>query len=317
LFETDISINQRNQQSTLAVNLGLAANISLAILKTSVGIFGHSPALLAEGINSTSDVAYNLVVAVFMRMSRKPPDDMHPYGHRQLESIASLIVGAFVVTTGITILWRSVDNVFDLWSGESSFQGAASLAVWIAVFTVFVKLVLGVYTRRIGLETRNPAVMALAYDHRNDVFSASGAAVGIAIGRMGYPWVDPLVGAVVALLVLRTGFMILRQSSEELMDTVPSRDLAEQITELLSRIPGIECIDEIHAHRFGPYLVINVTVGVDGGITVEDGDDIACQIETLLYQSISLLRRVYVHYHPVGRVDSFVSLHCNLEEEVK
>jgi len=102
-----MDISQREKQSMLAVNVGLAANILLAMLKTSVGILGQSPALLADGINSTSDVAYYLVVAAFMKRAGKPPDYEHPYGHRQLESIASLIVGSFVITAAVAIFWNS------------------------------------------------------------------------------------------------------------------------------------------------------------------------------------------------------------------
>ncbi|MCK4299243.1 MAG: cation transporter, partial [Planctomycetes bacterium] len=80
-----VSTEQRERRSTLAVNLGLVANVLLAVLKTTIGTLGHSPALLADGINSTSDVAYYVVVSVFMRLARKPPDHEHPYGHSQLE----------------------------------------------------------------------------------------------------------------------------------------------------------------------------------------------------------------------------------------
>lgn len=292
---------QRNQQSALAVNLGLVANIFLAIIKTNVGILGHSPALLADGINSTSDVAYNLVVAVFMRMARKPADETHPYGHSQMESIASLVVGSFVIVTGITIFWESINNVFELAIGEITFSGAAPVALWIALLTVALKLSLYLFTRRVGEETQNPAVWALAYDHRNDVFSALGAAVGIFLGQRGYPWVDPLVGALVALLVLRTGAEILRQSSAELMDAVPSKALANQIGECLSDEPGVEAVEEIHAHRFGPYLVVNLTIGVDGKLSVFEGDQIACQVEQAVYNCNDLIRRVYVHYHPADQ----------------
>ncbi len=311
---------QRNFQGALAVNLALAANVLLAILKTSVGIIGHSPALLADGVNSTSDVAYTLVVAIFMRQARKPADEAHPYGHSQMESIASLTVGAFVITTGIAIFWDAVNNVYDLLTGASSFRGASILALWIALFTVAVKLFLTLYTRRIGKQINNPAVAALASDHRNDVFSASGAALGIFLGRMGLPWIDPLAGALVALLVLRTGVEILRQSSAELMDAVPSQELADQIVDLLAEIPEVECVEEIHSHRFGPYVVVNVTVGVDGAMTVRRGDAIATQVENLLIERIDLVKRVYVHYHPVRTKDEngeelgqVPRTYCNLE----
>jgi cation diffusion facilitator family transporter len=297
-------IQQRNRKSQQAVNLGLAANIFLAVIKTTVGILGHSPALLAEGVNSTSDVAYYVVVAVFMRLSRKPADETHPYGHNQLESIASLVVGAFILTTAIAIFWDSVNNVFELLTGEVQSVGASTLALWVALFTVVVKIGLFWYTRRLGRETNNPAVMALAYDNRNDILSASAAALGIFFGQRGYPWADPLVGALVALLILRTGVEILRQSSADLMDAVPSRALARQIRTLLATIPDVLSIEEVHAHRFGPYLVVNLTIGIDGSQSVAAGDCIATEVENLIYHNMDLVRRVYVHYHPVTSLES-------------
>jgi cation diffusion facilitator family transporter len=298
-----MDISQREKQSMLAVNVGLAANILLAMLKTSVGVLGQSPALLADGINSTSDVAYYLVVAAFMKRAGKPPDYEHPYGHRQLESIASLIVGSFVITAAVAIFWNSVSSIYDLWIGDSDFTGSSQIALWVAIFTVIAKLGLTHFTRRIGRLTSNTAVMALAYDHRNDLLSALAAAIGILLGRMGYLWVDPLAGAVVALFVLRTGVTIVRESSQDLMDTIPGKALASRITQLVQSIPGVEQVEEIHAHRFGPYLVVNVTIGIDGNISVSDGDSIASEVEQALYEDVDLLRRVYVHYHPSQAMD--------------
>jgi len=301
------SVGQQESRNILAVNLGLAANVLLAALKTAMGILGHSPALLADGINSSSDVAYYIVVAVFMRLARKPPDPEHPYGHSQLESIAALVVGSFVVTTAIAIFWNAVNSVYDLLAGQGRFRGAAVGALWVALLTVLFKLGLTLFTQEIGQRTKNAAVLALASDHRNDLFSACAATVGIFLGREGYPWVDPLAGALVALLILRTGIEILRQSSADLMDTVPGHSLAEQITGLLSPIPGVLEVEEIHAHRFGPYLVVNVTIGVEGSLSVTAGDEIASEVERTLCERIEFLRRVYVHYHPARVPDSMAA----------
>lgn len=292
---------QRNRRCILTVNLGLAANIFLAVIKTGTGIFGHSPALLADGINSSSDVAYTVVVAVFMRKARKPADEQHPYGHSQMESIASLVVGSFVITTAIALLWTAINQVFELLIGEITVQGAAPITFWIAMLTVLLKVGLAIYTRRVGEETHNPAVLALSHDHRNDVLSAGGAAFGIFMGFLGYTWVDPLAGALVALLVLRTGVEIIRQSSAELMDAVPSKTLAKRIQSLLIDVPGVKTVEEVHAHRFGPYLVINLIIGVDGMLSVEQGDCIASHVEEVIIQKIDLVRQVYVHYHPARR----------------
>jgi cation diffusion facilitator family transporter len=291
---------QRERESILTVNLGLAANALLAALKTGIGIAGHSPALLADGINSTSDMAYCVVVSVFMRLAGKPPDAEHPYGHSQMESIAAVVVGSFVITTAVAIFWDAVNNVYDLMVGQGDFGGATIGALWVALLTVGLKVALAIFTRRVGQQTQNPAVLALAYDHRNDVFSALAATIGISFGRMGYPWVDPLAGALVALVILRTGIEVLRESAADLMDTLPGRALAQQITELVDPIPGVKEVEEIRAHRFGPYLVANVTIGVDGALSVAEGDRIATQVEHTLVEHIEFMRRVHVHYHPAN-----------------
>jgi cation diffusion facilitator family transporter len=296
-----MEIESREHRSIFAVNLGLAANTLLAAIKTTMGIIGHSPALLADGINSTSDVVYYIVVRIFVGQAHKPADDEHPYGHRQLESIAALIVGAFVLTTAVAVFWDAVNRIYDLWEGASSPLTASPWALVVALFTVASKILLTSVTRQIGRQTSNPAVFALAYDHRNDIFAASAACIGISLSRLGYTWVDPLAGAIVAMVILRTGVEILRESSKDLMDTVPGNELREQVVRLLEGIPGVREIEEIQAHRFGPYLVINLTIGIDGSLLVAEGDRIATKIERLLHREMYLVQRVYVHYHPVQK----------------
>lgn len=293
--------HERDRISLWAVNLGLGANILLSALKTTFGVLGHSPALLAEGVNSISDVAYYVVAAIFVRLANKPADAEHPYGHRQLESIASLVVGAFVVATAVTIFWDSVDKVWDLLDGKLESLGAHPFALWVALGTVAVKMYLFFYVRKLGRQTNNPIVDALAYDHRNDIFSASAASVGIFLGQRGLPWVDPLAGALVALLILRTGIFILRESSVELMDAVPSRELAKQIRSLLAGINGVKQLEELQAHRFGPHIVMNLTIGIEGSMTVTQGDGIATNVEKVIYDSFPSVLRVHVHYHPAEK----------------
>ncbi len=289
---------EREHRSIVAINLGLGVNIVLAILKTTIGIIGHSPALLADGVNSTSDVAYYIVVRIFVGLARKPADEDHPYGHRQFESIAALIVGAFVMTTAVTIFWDSINQVYELWSGQGDYTGASSLTLVVALLTIATKIVLTSVTQRIGRQTQNAAISALAYDHRNDIFASAAASVGIFFGRMGFLWVDPLAGAVVALVILNTGLKILRESSNDLMDTVPGKELEQQVQNVLRKITDIQQIEETQAHRFGPYFVMNITIGIDGSLSVFEGDRIATQVELALSREIDWLQRVHVHYHP-------------------
>ncbi|NOR24665.1 MAG: cation diffusion facilitator family transporter [Desulforhopalus sp.] len=299
VIEKNMTTDLRQKKSLLAINVGLAANTLLAVLKTSVGIFGHSPALLADGINSTSDVAYGIVVCIFMRLSGKPADEEHPYGHDRLESIAAVVVGAFVITTAISIFWASINNVYELFSGTSDFTGASQLALWIVLFTILLKIWLSFWTFRIGTQTNNNVLMALAADHRNDIFSALAASIGIIFGRLGFLWVDPLAGGVVSIIICITGVEIIRESAADLMNTLPGQKLTEEILGKLEKLDEVLHVEEIHGHRFGLYMVANITIGVSPTLSVSEGDRIATRVEKLLVEEIDSMRRVFVHYHPV------------------
>jgi len=101
------------------------------------------------------------------------------------------------------------------------------------------------------------------------------------------------------LIILHTGIEILRESTSDLMDTIPGKHLAKQITDIVKPIAGVRKIEEIHAHRFGPYLVANITICVDGHLNVIQGDEIATRVENKLMDNIEFMRKVHVHYHPV------------------
>ena len=295
-----MTTSKRQKRTILAVNLGLIANTILAILKTSVGIMGNSPALLADGINSTSDVAYGIVVRIFIRLSGKPADEEHPYGHDRLEAIAAVVVGAFVITTAISIFWSSINKVYELASKTDNALGATELTLWIALFTVLLKIWLSFWTYRIGRQTSSSVVLALAADHRNDIFSALAASIGIIFSRMGFLWVDPLAGGLVSLIILQTGVEIIRESAADLMNTLPGKELCKEIHEKLGNIEEVLDIEDVHGHRFGQHMVVNITIGVSPDLTVAEGGRIATLVEKTLLDEIDSMRRVFVHYHPVG-----------------
>lgn len=292
---------KRRRAAAFVVNLGIAANAVLAVLKLGAGIVGNSQALLADGVNSISDVVYFIVVRIFVTFSAKPADTEHPYGHHQYESIAAVVVGAFVITSGLAIFWQSVNSAFDMLTTDTQGPPIQRFTLWVALFTVVLKTGLMVHARRISRRTSNIALSAIARDHRNDIYAAAGAALGIVFSLFGFTWVDPLAGAIVAVLVTKTGIDILRESSAELMDTVPGEELGRVVREKLSVVKGVKQVEAIHAHRFGPYLVMNVTIGVEGSLSVSEGDRIADRVEEDLLESIDMLKTVYVHYHPVVR----------------
>ena len=294
-------MDNRDKLTALTVNMGLISNIVLSMLKTTIGIIGHSPALLADGINSSSDVVYYIAVKIFMHHARKPADAEHPYGHRQLESISAIVVGAFILTTGIAIFWESINKVYELITHTQTGQSASIWALIIAIFTFSIKIYLYFFTQRSVKVTHNPTLKALANDHLNDIMASIAVIAGVILGRMGYYWMDPAAGAIVAIYIIKTGIEIIMDSSSELMDSFPDTEFSREIRDEAMTVSGVRRIEELGVHRFGPYYTINMTIAVDGHISVNDGHYISHAVEQVLLDKYSSgLRQVHIHYHPVS-----------------
>jgi len=292
-------VQDRDSVTALTVNLGLICNVILAALKTSIGILGFSPALLADGVNSTSDAVYYIAVKIFMTQAKKPADPEHPYGHRQLESISAIVVGAFILTTGIAIFLESLNKVYALFTHVEIGRSATALALVIAIGTFILKLGLYFYTRISVQKTHNPTLRALANDHLNDIMASVAVIIGIVMGRMGFYWMDPAAGAVVAIYIIKTGVEIIMQSSSELMDRVPDARFGREIRDVTLMVEGVKGIEELGIHRVGPYYTITMTISVSGDTSIDEGHDISHKLEErLLGHFDNGLRNVHIHYHP-------------------
>lgn len=293
-------MKEREKLTNRTINLGLGINILLSVIKTFIGIVGHSSALLADGINSTSDVVYYVAVKILTKHANKPADDEHPYGHRQLESIAAIVVGAFIITTGVAIFWGAVNSIYDMLSSGEATQTISLWALIIAIITFGVKIFLYFYSRRNEKRTKNPTLRALANDHLNDIMASISVVVGVIGGRLGFAWMDPLAGAVVSIFILKTGISIIMDSSSELMDAFPDTSFREDLIKIAENVPGVKHVDIIGMHRFGPFFTINVDIGIEGNLAIRQGHEIADAVEKALTDAFEVsLKRVHVHYHPL------------------
>ncbi len=284
-----------------SINLGLFTNIIFSILKTVIGIYGKSQALIADGINSTSDVAYYLAVSIFMKKSNKPADEEHPYGHRQLDNIAAIVVGAFIVTTGATIFWNSITTLYSLWKGEYGVAQKFFLPMIIASITVVAKIFLYLDSKITYKQTKNPTIKALMNDHVNDIMASGAVLISLifAYYNSNLVWIDPVASCLVAVFIFKTGFEILIDSSNDLMDSMPDEDFGQRIEKILLAHKNVYGISHIGVHKYGPSFVLNLTIEVDSHLTVVQGDEICDELEIQLLQEFpDSLKKTNIHYHP-------------------
>lgn len=290
-----------------SINLGLFTNIIFSILKTVIGIYGKSQALIADGINSTSDVAYYLAVSIFMKKSHKPADEEHPYGHRQLDNIAAIVVGAFIVTTGATIFWNSITTLYTIWKGEYESCQSFLFPMIIASLTVVAKIYLYLDTKITFKQTKNPTIKALMDDHLNDIMASGTVLISLAFAyfNSNMIWIDPVASCLVAIFIFKTGFEILLDSSNDLMDAMPDDDFSQKVEAIILTHKEIFGITHIGVHKYGPSFVLNLTIEVDSHLTVAKGDEICDDLEEQLMQEFpDSLKKTNIHYHPKTTLDT-------------
>ena len=287
--------------SDFAVNLGLFYNVFLSISKTFFGIISGSSSLLADGINSTSDVVYYIAVKIFLKIANKPADNEHPFGHKQMENIASLVIAAFIITTAIAIAWSSIDTFFELINTGHKHDTSnfwTMIAFSVALFTFISKIFLSVYTKQIYRKTKNPAINALASDHLNDVFASMAVIIGILFAILGFHWVDPIAGVVVACFIMKTGIEIMREAANGLMDVSPSTEMRQMVHDSAAEISDNINVESVVSHRYGVYYSLNITLGIKGDISMKVADNISDNFEKLLLSKDNFLKYVFIHYHP-------------------
>src|SRR6056297_735508 len=262
-------------------------NIFLALLKIIIGTLVASSALIADGFHSVSDVASTLAVLIAIYVSSKPPDEEHQYGHGQAESIAAKILGILLLLTGLVLGYNIIKQIIN-----QNFNIPGIYGLWAAVASIIIKEVMFRYTYKVGKETDNQALIADAWHHRSDAISSVAAAFGILGANLGYPILDPIAGAVVAILIIRVGWNIIVDAIDTLMVKAPSKKETKKLKEFVKQIEGVKGIQQLRAHYNGVDLYVDLRIVVDGQLTVNQGHEISVDVRTKLMDEFEKIREV-------------------------
>ncbi|WP_435346183.1 cation diffusion facilitator family transporter [Haloarchaeobius sp. HRN-SO-5] len=271
----------------------LAANVVLALAKGAVYVESGSLAVGSEAVNSVADSVYSLVVLVGLYLTTQPPDFEHPHGHERIEPFVSLFVAAGVFAAGGLVFWQSVSTLL---AGDVTVRASAGGVAVLAASAV-VKLGLYRYCRGQGERVNSPALVATALDNRADVLTALAALVGVVGAGAGYPFLDPMAAAVVAVGILWTGVEIVRDNVNYLVGGAPPEDLRAEIVERALDHPEVRGVHDVVAHYVGPEIDVSLHVEVEGDRTLFEAHD----IESDVVQSIRAIPEVddvFVHVDP-------------------
>lgn len=279
--------------------ISLISNIVLTILKIAVGTIFHSPVLLADGYHNAGDVVASAAALTSMRISQRPADEDHPYGHGKAEVISSAIVAIILGLAAIYIAYESI----------SAFFKEPEKASWIAFFTALISLVwkqgLYMYTIRIGKRMNSKGLIATAYDHLADVYASLAAVVGIGLALAGdfydiqiFAYGDPIAGIIVTILVFKLAYEMGREALDTLMEKSVSVERLDNFTALILTIPEVKRIDRLRAREHGHYVLVDLRIAIKGELTVQEGHDIIRKIKTIIMEGNHDVDEVLIHLNP-------------------
>jgi cation diffusion facilitator family transporter len=273
--------------------LVLGTNLLLVVLKGVVSLETGSLALGSEALNSLADAAYSLVIVGGLYLTTRPPDFEHPHGHERIEPFVSLFVAVGIFAAGIAVLWQAGTSL----AGPGVDVQRGPVAVAVLAVAAAVKYGLYRYCLRAGRERRSPALVATAVDNRNDILTALAAMGGVAGAALGYPMLDPLAAAAVAVGILYTGVEVVRDNVDYLLGAAPPEDLRADIVRRALSHPDVQGAHDVIAHYVGPEIDVSLHIEVEGDRTLLE----AHRIETEVIEAIRELPEVddvFVHVDP-------------------
>ncbi|MEB3102305.1 cation diffusion facilitator family transporter [Ferviditalea candida] len=271
--------------------LSLGAYVFLSVLKLVVGYASDSEALTADGLNNTTDILATVAILIGLKISRKPPDEDHPYGHFRAQTIASLIVSFIMAGVGIEVLIQAMTSIVH---GGTSVPNM--MAAWTALFSAVLIFAVHRYNLRLARQIDNHAIMAAAKDNLSDALVSIGAFVGVLGSWLGLTWLDPVAAVVVGLMIVKTAWGIFFEASHTLTDGFEEQRLAH-FKKTILQTPGVEAIKDVRARKHGSLVLVDVTVQVDPELNVVESHCITEAIEEKMNRE-HRIDHVHVHIEP-------------------
>lgn len=282
---------------------GSVVNLLLVGLKAFAGLAGHSAAMISDAVHSLSDFITDIVVLVFVRVSARPQDEGHDYGHGKYETVATLFIGLALAAAAVGIVVSGAQKLASWLKGEE-LPAPGMLALWAALISIVVKELLYQYTRLKGKKLDSPALVANAWHHRSDALSSIGAAIGIGGAiLLGKRWtvLDPLASIVVGAMLVKVAWDLLGPSFGELTDSSLPADTENEMLEIIKTVPGVEDPHNLRTRRVGNRIAAEVHIRLDGSQSLADAHDKASEVERRLRQRFGPQSHITVHMEPLDK----------------
>ena len=294
---------KREDEIAKVTLVGSVVNLLLVGLKAVAGVAGHSAAMVSDAVHSLSDFVTDIVVLIFVRVSARPQDDDHDYGHGKYETVATLFIGLALAAAAVGIVVSGARKLAAWFQGEE-LPAPGALALWAALISIAVKEILYQYSRIKGRKLDSPALEANAWHHRSDALSSVGAAIGIGGAiLLGQRWtvLDPLASIAVGAMLVKVAWDLLGPSVGELTDSSLPADTEEEMLRIIRSVEGVEDPHNLRTRRVGNRIAAEVHIRLDGGQTLAEAHEKASEVERRFKERFGAQSHLIVHMEPRKR----------------
>ena len=272
----------------------------LLLFKFIAGFLGHSAAMMADAVHSLSDFVTDVIVLLFVRISGKPQDKSHDYGHAKYETLAMTLIGVALLLVAIGIVYNGVVAIRS-WATGGQLTAPGQLALWAALLSIAMKEGVYRYSMMKARQLNSQAVEANAWHHRSDALSSIGTAVGIGGAIfLGQRWavLDPVASVIVGLFIVKVAIFLLRDGIGDLMEQSLPDEVENEILELAASVSGVDQPHELRTRRIGNHYAIELHIMMDGDMSLSEAHDKASEVEDLLRSRYGDETHVAVHVEP-------------------
>ena len=274
---------------------GMIVSGALAVTKIAAGMAGHSTAVVADGLESAADVIASGFVLFGLTLAAKPADANHPYGHGRVETLTGLLIGLVLLVGGALISWNSIRRV-----GQPH-EPLAAFVVWPLLISIAAKTGLATMKFRFGRKLQSDALTADAWNDATDTISAIVALIAVALtlrNSVRFAEADHYGGFAVGLIVISAGIRVVRETSMQLMDTMPDDRLIAQIRAAAFAVPEVRGVEKCFARKTGFKYHVDLHLEVDPDMTVRRSHQLAHEVQLNIRERLDWVADVLVHVEP-------------------
>ncbi len=288
--------DSRDKKGKRALLIGLIGNIFLTIFNILIGLLSGSYALIAEGIHTLSDIATTIIAYIGFKFASKPADPEHPLGHGRAESIGGLIIVVFLFIIAYEIIEGAIQKLFF----THNISSPSYLAGIMAFVGIIVNLIMSQRLISIGNKIHSPSIVADGKHQRVDVLSSVVILIGICLSHLGFPQLDPIIGFVVGLFVLKTAIVVTKDNINHIMGKIPSHEVIDDIKQVALSVDGVEGVHDIRVNFFGSYATVTFHIELPADLSFKEVHKIVHIVQDEVLDQIDIIYGVTVHACPIG-----------------